>query len=152
MKVLIPTEGSEFSKAAVDKCCLMFDGSEDMEIRILSVVEPALTPIEPFAISADYIHDIEAAATKSANEAVAEADTEIRKRFPDLSVRLTTKVVNGSPKQTIVEEAQNWGADLIIIGSHGYGFWQRALLGSVSNSVVNHAAVLGFGSEELERQ
>jgi nucleotide-binding universal stress UspA family protein len=39
----------------------------------------------------------------------------------------------------ITEEAQKWEADLIIVGSHGQSFWSRALLGSVSNAVVNHA-------------
>ncbi len=43
------------------------------------------------------------------------------------------------PKESIVEEAQKWSADLIVLGSHGYGFWERMLLGSVSNAVVHHA-------------
>jgi nucleotide-binding universal stress UspA family protein len=47
--------------------------------------------------------------------------------------------MSGLAKQVIVEEAEKWGADLIVVGSHGQGLWSRALLGSVSNSVVHHA-------------
>ncbi len=139
MKILVPTEGSEFSKAAITKCCEMFDESENTEIRIMSAAEPAYAPTEPFAVSAEYLRDLDADSLKKANDAVAQAEAEIRKGFPELAVGLTTRVVKGSPKQAIVEEAESWGADLIIMGSHGYGFWQRALLGSVSNSVVHHA-------------
>jgi nucleotide-binding universal stress UspA family protein len=139
MKVLLPTEGSDFSKAAIMKCCKMFDESENTEIRIISAAEPAQVPAEPYAISAEYIGTLDAVALKRANEAVAEAEGEIRKSSPDLAVGMSSKVVTGYPQQTIVEEAENWGADLIIMGSHGYGFWQRALLGSVSDSVVHHA-------------
>ena len=52
---------------------------------------------------------------------------------------LTTEVLCGPPAQEIVQQAEDWGADLVVVGSHGYGFWSRALLGSVSNSVVHHA-------------
>lgn len=138
MKVLIPTEGSDFSKAAIKKCCRMFDESENTEIEIFAVAEPAYMSAEPFAVSADYIHDIDAATLKKATEDAAEAEAEIRKELPG-TAGVTAKVVTGSPKQAIVEEAENWGADLIVMGSHGYGFWQRALLGSVSNFVVHHA-------------
>ena len=39
----------------------------------------------------------------------------------------------------IVEEAQNWEADLIIVGSHGHGFWKRSFLGSTSDKVIHNA-------------
>lgn len=45
----------------------------------------------------------------------------------------------GSPKRVILEEAERWGADLIMVGSHGYGFWNRLLLGSVSQAITTHA-------------
>jgi nucleotide-binding universal stress UspA family protein len=131
MKVLVPTEGSEFSQAAIKKCCEMFDESVNTEIRILSVVEPTPTfpPADAFSVSIDDYRKLEEAAMKKAKDIVSQAETEIRSGFPDLAVGLTTKVVKGSPKESIVEEAENWDADLIIMGSHGYGFWNRAVLG-----------------------
>jgi nucleotide-binding universal stress UspA family protein len=139
MKVLVPTEGSEFSNAAIEKCCKMFDESENTEIEILSVVEMVERPTDPFGAPSEYIHDLNAAALKKATDVVDQAAEEIRKDYPELGTQLTTKVVKGSPNQEIVEEAENWGADLIVMGSHGYGFWRRSLLGSVSESVVHLA-------------
>ena len=139
MKVLVPTEGSEFSQKAIEKCCNLFDESDNTEIRVICAVEPTFTAAEPFGVSAEYVHDIDAAATKRANDVVAQAANEIRTSFPDLAVGLTTKVAKGRAEQAIVEEAEAWGADLIVMGSHGYGFWQRAMLGSVSSSVAHLA-------------
>lgn len=45
----------------------------------------------------------------------------------------------GPPRIVILDEAETWGADLIVVGSHGYRAWERFLLGSVSQSVVSHA-------------
>ncbi|MGI8495899.1 MAG: universal stress protein [Pyrinomonadaceae bacterium] len=39
----------------------------------------------------------------------------------------------------MVETAENFQADLIIVGSHGYNTWERLLLGSISDSVVHYA-------------
>jgi len=139
MKVLVPTEGSEFSQAAVKKCCKMFDESENTEIEIFSVAEPAYTVADPYGASSVYMGDLNASALKKANDVVDQTAEDIRSAYPDLGTQLTTKVVTGSPKKEIVEEAENWGADLIIMGSHGYGFWRRSLLGSVSESVVHLA-------------
>jgi nucleotide-binding universal stress UspA family protein len=139
MKVLLPTEGSDLSMAAIKRFCRMFDESDNTEVEIFSAAEPVYTPTEPFGVSGDYIRDLDKAAMERANDAVARAEADVREDFPDLTAGLTTKVVHGSPAQAIVEEAEKWGADLIIMGSHGYGFWKRALLGSVSNAVVHHA-------------
>ncbi|NOT46829.1 MAG: universal stress protein [Acidobacteria bacterium] len=137
MKVLLATEGSDFSKAAVEKCCKLFAESENTEIRIVSAVEPTIPPTEPFAVSAEYIQEIDAASRKQAAAVLSKTEEDIRRRFP--SFELTTHVLSGSPARAIVEEAEKWGADVIVVGSHGYGFWRRAWLGSVSNAVAHHA-------------
>jgi len=45
----------------------------------------------------------------------------------------------GRPDAEIVEEAEEIGAGLIVMGSRGYGPIRQALIGSVSDSVVRHA-------------
>ena len=57
----------------------------------------------------------------------------------DKTLKITHEIIGGPPSQVIVEEAQKWGADLIVMGSRGLGAWNRLLLGSVSNAVVHHA-------------
>jgi nucleotide-binding universal stress UspA family protein len=61
----------------------------------------------------------------------------IRHAAPGVSV--TTKIVQGLPKEAIVQEAEDWGADLIVLGSHGYGRLRRTVLGSVAGAVVAKA-------------
>jgi nucleotide-binding universal stress UspA family protein len=45
----------------------------------------------------------------------------------------------GSPGPAICQLAKTWGADLIVVGSHGRQGVSEMLLGSVSNYVVHHA-------------
>lgn len=137
MKVLLATEGSKFSNAAIEKCCQMFGESDNTEIKIISAAEPMVPPTEPFAMYAEYVQTIDDVSRKHAANVVSQAEKEIRKRFPGAD--LTTTVATGSPERVIVEEAEKWGADVIFVGSHGKGFWERTFLGSVSNSVAHHA-------------
>lgn len=48
-------------------------------------------------------------------------------------------VVTGAPRSEILDQAEKIGADLIVVGRHGHGFFERLLIGSVSSYVVNHA-------------
>ena len=45
----------------------------------------------------------------------------------------------GSPREVILDEADHWGANLIVVGSHGYRGLTRFLLGSVSQAIASHA-------------
>jgi len=54
-------------------------------------------------------------------------------------VETTTRFVQGPAVDTILEEATNGGADLIVMGSHGHGPLRHLLLGSVSEGVLRKA-------------
>lgn len=138
MKTLIATDGSKYSQMAVEEYCRMFADRAAAEVKILGVYEN-IFPIggEPFAMSADYYRQFENEAEAEAGRFVAEAAETIRRKFP--GINLTTDVRPGSPEREIIEAAQAWPADLIVVGSHGRGFWGRMLIGSTSDAVMHHA-------------
>lgn len=51
----------------------------------------------------------------------------------------TAVIPSAGPKEHILNEAIGWGADLIVVGSHGRRASSRLLLGSVSEAVALHA-------------
>jgi nucleotide-binding universal stress UspA family protein len=55
------------------------------------------------------------------------------------SLTITTSVVSGLPKREILEKAESFDADLIVVGSQGQGAFSRLLLGSVSQYLATHA-------------
>lgn len=139
MKILIGTDGSEFSKAALKEYCKLFGNSENNEIKIVSVFENSpVIAAEPFAISGEYYQELIDAERNQAQRFTSEASTFLRKKLNGAKPKVSELVLNGVPAQQIVEEAKEWKADLIIMGSHGRGFWGR-MLGSVSDGVVHHA-------------
>lgn len=139
MKILIATDGSGASRSVIEAACETIKKPEDAKVKIISVVEP-VGPMgtEPFAISAEYYAQVNRAGREQANKTVEEAETKLKEICSNLA-EVTSEVLLGNAGRAIVENADEWSADLIVVGSHGYGFWSRALLGSVSNSVVHHA-------------
>lgn len=53
-------------------------------------------------------------------------------------VELTTSVQDGQPAGVLLDSAE--GGDLLVLGTHGYGVVESALLGSIGRQVVTHAA------------
>ena len=140
MKILIAVDGSEFSHCAIEKACELAGAMKNVSLKVISVYEAAIPMAsEPFAISAEYYQRLDDYAEGQAKKAAEEGVDLIRKRVSDPSIEVTRLVELGRPAQLIVEAAANWHADLIVIGSHGYGFWSRLALGSVSAAVVSHA-------------
>lgn len=139
MKVLIATDGSDYSKNAVDEACRSVLRNGESEVLVVSAYEEAYPmAAEPFAISAEYYQKLEEAVRDMASNHVNEAKAMILGRFPDGSIMVSTEILAGTPAQQVVERAKEWDADLIVVGSHGRGFWGR-MLGSVSDGVVHHA-------------
>lgn len=139
MKILIATDGSESSAAVIEKSCKIIGKPENTEVKIITAVEPMMPMgAEPFAISAEYYAQTAEALLEQGKKTIEQAEKDLRDKCSNLG-GVSSEVIRGGAAQAIVEKAQDWNADLIVVGSHGYGFWSRALLGSVSNSIANHA-------------
>lgn len=140
MKILVATDGSKFSQRALEKACEFSVGAKDVSYKVISVYEPPIPmAAEPYAMSLESYQHLDEVAKRQAENAAEEAVDAIRDKIPDPSVEITTIVRLGNPAQIIVEEAENWPSDLVVVGSHGYGFWGRLAVGSVSDTVVHHA-------------
>ncbi len=137
MKIMIATDGSDFSARATEQACKFFGERKDAEFLVVSAYEDAPMPAtEPFAMSPEYYQQISELTREQVQKHANEALEIIRSRVPGANAEAA--VLRGKPATCIVEHAESWSADIIVVGSHGRGFWGR-LLGSVSNSVVNHA-------------
>jgi nucleotide-binding universal stress UspA family protein len=51
-------------------------------------------------------------------------------------VTVETSVVEGEPAAELLELATRKNADLIVLGSHGYGLWKRLTIGSVASKII----------------
>ena len=154
MKILLAVDGSKYAEAAVRECCRIIMTGSDTEIKILSVAEISRpVGIEPFGVSSDFHLTINDEIKNFAEKAVKDARQIVTESLGDKAT-LDTKIMSGSPKSAIVEEAENWGADLIVVGSHGYGFFDRILIGSVSDAVLHHApcSVLVVKTKQTDNQ
>jgi len=105
-------------------------------VRVLSVVDQVVTATPEVAI-------FSAEALEAERQQLVNVADELTTRFANwlCSSGLTAEkqVRRGDPKSVIIDEADEWGADLIVVGSHGHTGIKKWLLGSVAQSVVSHA-------------
>ena len=139
MKILLATDGSPCSERAVEEVARR-PWPVDSQVRVVSVVEPPAPLVaEPYMGMAGYFEEAERLKRKQAGETLERAAEKLRGGAGSGGLQVSTEILTGSPKRVIIEEAEAWGADLIVVGSHGYKSWERMLLGSVSQAVAAHA-------------
>ena len=139
MKILLATDGTRYSNAAVEMLSKLNLGPND-SVRVVSVVDLALpAALEMYGGTLPDTDTLENDAKAVATAVVEGARDRLATEHPDAASNITVDVLFGSPERRIVEAAEELAADLIVIGSHGYNQWERLLLGSISNSIVHHA-------------
>jgi nucleotide-binding universal stress UspA family protein len=138
MKILLAIDGSPCSDAAVEEV-IKRPWPSQSEVKLITALEtPMMVGVGLQPWPAVYFDEVQ----KSAHEAASTViDNAMRKlnEASDKTLKISQEIIGGPPSQVIVEEAENWGADLIVMGSRGLGVWNRLLLGSVSTAVLHHA-------------
>lgn len=137
MKVLLAINGSPHSQAAI-AAVTRRPWPKSTAVEILTVLpSPTAVMLDvalgPLALDAELIDE----QRRQASTLVDGAGKQVARAAPEVTV--TTRILEGNPKDVIVEEARTWNANLIVLGSHGYGRFRRMVLGSVAGAVVANA-------------
>jgi len=131
MKILIGVDDSKISGDVLRAIVTQFR-TEHTEIRVLHVLQP-ITPAPP-QMAAGYAPELEGQ-KKPARELVERITKELR----TAGFKVDAALEVGDIRERIIDSAAEWGADLIVVGSHGQRGIKRFLLGSVAEFVARHA-------------
>jgi nucleotide-binding universal stress UspA family protein len=134
MKLLIPVDGSALALAAVDHAIGWIKAGLKADLLLTNVQEPAsfyelVTLHDPEAI--EQLADAAGQDTLAPAVALAQA----------AGVNFEAVVVTGDVVSMLLEVLEAEGCDGVVMGSHGNGLVARALLGSVSQAVLEKAPV-----------
>lgn len=131
MKILVGVDDSKFSGDLTRAIVTQFR-TENTEILVLHVLQP-VGPAPP-QMDPGYAPELEG--EKRPAHALVER---IAKELRDAGFKADTAVEVGDVREGIIDSAEEWRADLIVVGSHGQSGIQRFLLGSVAEFVARHA-------------
>ena len=129
-RILVAVQDAESDAAVVDRAAGIAK-QLNAEIILLHVLEPVLA----YATEWDYSAPLDARQLRA--EAVEMLET-LAGRLPDLKV--TRELRDGEASVQILSVAQDRGADLIVMGTHGPGRIEQLFMGSTASAVIRRAA------------
>ncbi len=131
MKILVPTDGSEYSKRALEMA-KEIGSALNAEITILNVMNPAIN-LRTMQNKAFY-EEINKGYIARSREILDNA----LKEFADYKGKVQSLNKIGDPVDEIINLAEEERYNLVIMGSRGAGIFSRTLLGSVSDKVIHY--------------
>jgi nucleotide-binding universal stress UspA family protein len=135
MKVLLAIDEEPCSEEAVNEVGRR-QWDAGTTIRVLHAVGKFVPPAQ------ELWHDSGGDLDKARQE-IKDRSKQLTERAADWlseqGLNVETSVRDGEPGPAVVEEAKEWGANLIIVGSRGHTGLRRLFEGSVAHYVVDHA-------------
>jgi nucleotide-binding universal stress UspA family protein len=134
MKILIPLDGSEAALQAVHHCIALAREGLQSSVVLANVQEPTYLYEMVLAPDPEVLDRARAAAGA---HALASAERLLKA----VSITFDREVATGDPAHTLIDIAERFACDAIVMGSRGTGGRRHALLGAVAHEVL-HAASL----------
>jgi nucleotide-binding universal stress UspA family protein len=129
MRVLLATDGSETARAAAE-WLLTFPLPTSAKVRALAVATiPLLLP------TTESVDQLRQRLVERIRPIASEARGVLAKRWTDVEEHVS----EGDPRDEIMHMAEQWPADLVVVGARGLTPLKRVLLGSVSTAIAHLA-------------
>jgi nucleotide-binding universal stress UspA family protein len=136
MKILIAYDGSSCADSALED--MRRAGLPRLaEAAVLSVSELWMPVVESAGAGEVRIVGALPVSLEKAETLAQTACERVQSYFPDWTVKAEARL--GAPATVVIEKADEWRPDLIVVGSHGRSALGRFMLGSVSQKVVTEA-------------
>lgn len=132
MKILLPVDGSEGALEAVRHALQLVHAGLRADFVLANVQEPASLYEVVVAHNAEVIEQVSEAA---AAHSLAPAEALLRAA----GVPFETEIGHGDPGHLLVDIAERFGCDLVILGARGQDVSESGALGSVATAVLQHA-------------
>lgn len=132
MKIVFATDGTPFSTQAIEKArrLIALEGAEVYVVAVADIA-PVMVGYEGPGAGAGVLMDrIHGEMSVHLAETIA--------RFQEAGITATPIDREGDPAHVIVKAAEEVGADLVVVGSHGRSALGRLVQGSVSEAVLHH--------------
>ena len=133
-KILVPVDGSSTSNHALDYA-LKLAKEDHSQVRALHAIDEL-----GYLSSYEYSGELMASARKNGSQVLQNAVLAAQA----LNVPADTKLVDLPGQRlghTVADEAASWGADLVVVGTHGRRGVGRVLLGSGAEQIVRMSPV-----------
>lgn len=133
MRFVVAFDGSEPSQRAL-RHAVVLGRAAAAELDIVTVIEepPVSGFVQWAGLDPDYVRDMLERNAEQAQQAA-------RDLLQDTGVQAGVRILRGRPVDTLIQAAQ--GADLLVVGTHGYRGMDRILLGSVTETLLRRAEV-----------
>ncbi|KAH0978163.1 hypothetical protein GBA52_027882 [Prunus armeniaca] len=142
-KIVVAVDESEESMHALSWCLGNLSSSKNTSnTLVLLYVKPP--PVHStfdaagYMFSSDVVATMEKYGTDMVNSVMQRAEAVYRNFHTNAHVHIERMVGRGDPKDVICNTVEKLRADTLVMGSHGYGFLKRTLVGSVSDYCAKH--------------
>ena len=134
-RILCPTDYSPTSDNAV-RYAVEFARKVGAHVRFVHILSPGAVPEKPVVAPEEPAAPAAPAVQSDEDgDALPDIFSQVLMAEKKKGLNADFRVLKGEAPKVIAEQAHSWGADLIIMGSHGRTGLQRIMMGSVAEEV-----------------
>ena len=137
MRVLVAVDDMTYGQA-IANFVASHKWTDDTQFKIIHAIHvDELTYVTNDQFCCSLAKDLIEERDRRARSLVKGLAAQIQAKLPN--AKIEEEIIFGKAKDVILDQADSWHADMVVVGSHGKSGISRFLLGSVSLSVLSHA-------------